>query len=64
MQYWCAIFFIYLALIIASYDDARTKAIVGIYSDRMPGKPYLYDFKTKEIKEAADSCPVEVIKFS
>jgi len=42
---------------IASYDDARTKAIVGIYSDRMPGRPYLYDFKTKEIKEAANPCP-------
>lgn len=42
---------------IANYDDARTKAIVGIYNDRMPGKAYLYDFKTKEIKEAANPCP-------
>ncbi|HTA62572.1 MAG TPA: prolyl oligopeptidase family serine peptidase [Bacteroidia bacterium] len=42
---------------VASCDDARTKAIVGIYSDRMPGKTYLYDFITKEIKEAANPCP-------
>ena len=39
---------------IYSYDDARTKAIVGIYNDRMPGRSYVYDFKTKEIEEATN----------
>ncbi len=39
---------------IYGYDDARTKAIVGIYNDRMPGRSYVYDFNTKEIKEATN----------
>jgi dipeptidyl aminopeptidase/acylaminoacyl peptidase len=43
--------------IIVGYDDARTKAITAIYNDRMWPKFYLYDFKTKEIKEAANPYP-------
>ena len=39
---------------IYGYDDSRTKAIVGIYNDRMPGRSYIYDFKTMEIKEATN----------
>lgn len=43
--------------IITGYDDARTKSIVLIYNDRMWPKYYFYDFKTKEVKEAADPYP-------
>jgi dipeptidyl aminopeptidase/acylaminoacyl peptidase len=46
----------YLADII-SYNDARTKAIVWIGNDRLPAKYYLYDFKTKDYKEAANPFP-------
>jgi dipeptidyl aminopeptidase/acylaminoacyl peptidase len=42
---------------IVAYDDARTKAVVWIGNDRMPAKCYLYDFKTKESKEAAVPYP-------
>lgn len=42
---------------IVSYDDARTKAIVWAGNDRTPGKYYLYDFKTTQIKEVADPYP-------
>lgn len=42
---------------ILSYDDARTKAVVGTGHDRSPGKYYLYDFKTKATKEVADPYP-------
>ena len=42
---------------IVSYDDARTRAIVWTGSDRLPAKYYLYDFKTKESKEAANPYP-------
>jgi dipeptidyl aminopeptidase/acylaminoacyl peptidase len=43
--------------IIGGYDDARTKAIVAIYNDRMWPKFFFYDFKTKETKEAANPYP-------
>jgi hypothetical protein len=33
---------------IVSYTDDRSKAIVWIGSDKMPGKYYIYDFNTKE----------------
>jgi dipeptidyl aminopeptidase/acylaminoacyl peptidase len=46
----------YLADIV-SFDDARTKAIVWVGNDRSPAKYYLYDFKTKESKEAANPYP-------
>ncbi len=42
---------------IVGYDDARTKAIARIGNDRQPSKFYLYDFKTKETKEAANPYP-------
>ncbi len=42
---------------VTGYDDARAKAIVGIYNDHMWPKFYLYDFKTKETKEAANPYP-------
>ncbi|MCZ2356413.1 MAG: S9 family peptidase [Bacteroidia bacterium] len=42
---------------IVSYNDARTKAIVWKGNDRMPGKYYLYDFKTKDTKEVANPYP-------
>jgi dipeptidyl aminopeptidase/acylaminoacyl peptidase len=42
---------------IVAYDDARTKAVVWVGNDRMPAKYYLYDFKTKESKEAAVPYP-------
>lgn len=42
---------------IVSYDDARTKAIAWAGNDRTPGKFYLYDFKTAEIKEVANPYP-------
>ncbi len=42
---------------IVAYDDARTKAIVWAGNDRSPARYYLYDFKTKESKEAANPYP-------
>ncbi|WP_432221188.1 S9 family peptidase [Flavobacterium sp. TMP13] len=42
---------------VLSYDDARTKAIVWIGNDRTPGKYYLYDFKTRDSKLAANPFP-------
>ncbi|HLL42142.1 MAG TPA: prolyl oligopeptidase family serine peptidase, partial [Segetibacter sp.] len=39
------------------YDDNRTKAIVWTGSDLLPAKYYLYDFATKEFKEAANPYP-------
>ncbi len=42
---------------IDSYDDERTKAIVGVRSDRLNLKYYLYDFKTKETREIANPYP-------
>lgn len=42
---------------IYSYDDARTKAIIFTESDRSPGKYYLYNFKTGEIRLASDPYP-------
>jgi dipeptidyl aminopeptidase/acylaminoacyl peptidase len=42
---------------IVGYDDARTKGVVWIGNDRLPAKYYLYDFKTKESKEAAVPYP-------
>ena len=42
---------------ITSYDDSRSKAIVGVYNDRQPSKFYLYDFATKETKEVANAYP-------
>jgi dipeptidyl aminopeptidase/acylaminoacyl peptidase len=49
--------FKYHKAIITGYDDARTKAIVLIYNDRMWPKYYFYDFKTKEVNEAANPYP-------
>ncbi len=43
--------------LIVSYDDARAKAIVGIYNDRHRGIFYLYDFKTKGTREVANPFP-------
>ena len=43
--------------IIVSYNNARTKAIVWAGNDRMPGKYYIYDFKTKETVDAANPYP-------
>lgn len=42
---------------IVGYDDARTKAIIWTGNDRSPARYYLYDFKTKEAKEAANPYP-------
>jgi dipeptidyl aminopeptidase/acylaminoacyl peptidase len=42
---------------VVAYDDARTKAIVWTGNDRSPAKYYLYDFKTRESKEAANPFP-------
>lgn len=42
---------------ILSYNDDRTKAIVWAGNDRSPGRYYIYDFNTKEIKEAANPYP-------
>lgn len=42
---------------ILNYNDARTKAIVRAGNDRSPGRYYIYDFKTKEIKEASTPYP-------
>ena len=40
-----------------SYDDVRTKGIFWTRNDRVPFKYYLYDFKTKYIKEVANPFP-------
>jgi dipeptidyl aminopeptidase/acylaminoacyl peptidase len=42
---------------VVGYDDARTKAIAAIYNDRMPGRSYIYDFSTGEIKEVTNPAP-------
>ncbi|MCO5237857.1 MAG: hypothetical protein M9933_16490 [Chitinophagaceae bacterium] len=42
---------------IVSYDDARSKAIVATGNDRAQVRYYLYDFKTKETKPAANPYP-------
>jgi len=42
---------------VISYDDARTKSIVWIGSDRLSLKYYLYDFKTRDCKEIANPYP-------
>jgi dipeptidyl aminopeptidase/acylaminoacyl peptidase len=42
---------------LTSYDDAKTKAIVWIGNDRVPGKYYLYDFATKDTNELANAYP-------
>ena len=36
------------------WDDAMKKGIVVNYSDRLPGKYYVYDFASKEAKEVAN----------
>lgn len=43
--------------IVWGYDDARTKAVVVLYNDRMWPKFYFYDFKTKETKVATNPYP-------
>ena len=43
--------------IVVGNDYARTKAITAIFSDRMPPRYYIYDFKSKEYKEAANCYP-------
>lgn len=42
---------------VVNYDDARTKAVVWVSNDRSPSKYYLYDFKSKEVTEAANPYP-------
>lgn len=42
---------------IVGFDDARTKGIVWVGSDRLPAKYYVYDFKTKSTTEAANPYP-------
>jgi dipeptidyl aminopeptidase/acylaminoacyl peptidase len=41
----------------ANYNDARTKGIVWIGSDRLPSKYYLYDFGSKKCEEIANPYP-------
>lgn len=43
--------------IVVGNDDARTKAIAAIFSDRMPPRYYIYEYKSKECKEAANCYP-------
>jgi dipeptidyl aminopeptidase/acylaminoacyl peptidase len=38
----------------AGWDDAMNKGIVYNYSDRLPGKYYVYDFSSKEATEVAN----------
>jgi dipeptidyl aminopeptidase/acylaminoacyl peptidase len=38
----------------AGWDDAMNKGIVYNYSDRLPGKFYVYDFSSKEATEVAN----------
>lgn len=40
-----------------NFDDNRTKGIVWVSSDLNPTKYYLYDFKSKEVTEAANPFP-------
>jgi dipeptidyl aminopeptidase/acylaminoacyl peptidase len=42
---------------VVGFDDARTTGIVSVSNDRTPGKYYLYDFATKQTKEAANPYP-------
>ena len=42
---------------VGGFDDARTKAIVAIYNDRMWPKFFFYDFNSKITKEAANPYP-------
>ncbi len=42
---------------VVAYDDARTKGIVWVGSDRSPAKYYLYNFATKEATEAGNPYP-------
>jgi dipeptidyl aminopeptidase/acylaminoacyl peptidase len=42
---------------ILAYDDNRTKAIVWTGSDVLPAKYYVYDFASKNCKEAANPYP-------
>jgi dipeptidyl aminopeptidase/acylaminoacyl peptidase len=42
---------------ISSHDDARTKGIVWMGSDRLSSKYFLYDFKSKDCKEVANPSP-------
>ncbi len=42
---------------IVGFDDARTKGIVWVGSDRLPAKYYVYDFKAKTTTEAANPYP-------
>jgi dipeptidyl aminopeptidase/acylaminoacyl peptidase len=41
----------------ASWDEARKKGIVSVYSDRLPVKYYVYDFASKETVEVANPYP-------
>ncbi|MBX3242124.1 MAG: S9 family peptidase [Chitinophagaceae bacterium] len=42
---------------VISYNDERTKAVVWAGSDRLPGRYYLYDFKTGQFREVANPFP-------
>jgi dipeptidyl aminopeptidase/acylaminoacyl peptidase len=40
-----------------TYDDSMKKGIIGIASDKLPVKYYVYDFASKEAKEIANPYP-------
>lgn len=42
---------------LTSYDSERKKAVVAVSSDRLPVKYYIYDFGSKDLKEAANPYP-------
>lgn len=42
---------------VVGYDDARTKAIVWVGSDRLPAAYYLYDFSSRQSTKAAVPYP-------
>lgn len=42
---------------INSWDDSMKKGIVGVDSDQLPSKYYLFDFASKETKEIANPFP-------
>jgi Tol biopolymer transport system component len=42
---------------IVDYDDNKNKAIVWSGNDKLPAKYFIYDFRTKDFKEAANAYP-------
>jgi dipeptidyl aminopeptidase/acylaminoacyl peptidase len=43
--------------IINCFDDTRTKGIVGIYNERMPGRAYICDLRTGDTRLVTDPLP-------